>query len=450
MSISAAEQYLIELINRARLDPVVEAARLKISLNQGLTANTLGTQVRQALAPNELLENAAIGHSQWMLAADVFSHTGKGGSSPGQRATNAGYVWNRVGENISWQGTTGVLSLEKMISTQHDSLFKSASHRVNILQDAFREIGVAQEAGQFKSGAYNFNTSMLTENFGTSGSKVFLTGVAYTDIDKNNFYSVGEARAGVTISAQGVTDITEAAGGYALALTAGAAVAVTGTVGTLAFSATVALDNGNVKLDVVNGNTILSSGDITLGTGLHNVRLLGAAALDATGNSLANAITGNSAANVLSGGAGADGILGGAGADTLYGGADADKLYGEAGFDFIYGGDGADLLFGGSGSDRMSGGTGADVMTGGLDRDTFVFMNRDGADRIADYSVSLRETLLLDDALWGGTVMTEAQVVKAYAKIVGGYVVFNFGEGDVLTLTGVRSTTGLAALIDII
>ena len=243
---------------------------------------------------------------------------------------------------------------------------------------------------------------------------------------------------------------TEAAGGYALSLTAGAAVAVTGTVGSLNFSATVALDNGNVKLDVVNGNTLLSSGDITLGAGIHNVRLLGAGALDATGNSLANAITGNKGANILSGGAGADGILGGAGADTLYGGADADKLYGEVGFDFLYGGDGADQLFGGSGSDRLAGGTGADVMTGGLERDTFVFMNRDGADRIADYSVSQRETLLLDDALWGGTVLTETQVVKAYAKIVGGYVVFNFGEGDVLTLTNVKSTTGLAALIDII
>lgn len=450
MTISAAEQYLIELINRARLDPLAEATRLNISLNQGLAANTLGSQVRQVLSPNVQLENAAIGHSQWMLAADVFSHTGKGGSTPGQRVTNAGYTWNRVGENISWQGTTGVLNLEKTIALQHDALFKSASHRVNILLDSFREIGVAQEAGQFKSGAYNFNTSMLTENFGTSGTKVFITGVAYTDANKDGFYSIGEARAGVTIRAQGLTDVTEAAGGYALSLTAGAAVAVTGTVGSLNFSATVALDNGNVKLDVVNGNTLLSSGDITLGAGIHNVRLLGAGALDATGNSLANAITGNKGANILSGGAGADGILGGAGADTLYGGADADKLYGEVGFDFLYGGDGADQLFGGSGSDRLAGGTGADVMTGGLERDTFVFMNRDGADRIADYSVSQRETLLLDDALWGGTVLTETQVVKAYAKIVGGYVVFNFGEGDVLTLTGVKSTTGLAALIDII
>jgi serralysin len=486
MAISAAEQYLLELLNRARLDPVAEAARYAITLNQGLTANTLGTQVRQVLVANEALETAAIGHSQWMLNADVFSHTGSGGSTPGQRVTAAGYVWNRVGENISWQGTTGVLNMDLTIAKQHESLFRSAGHRVNILYDSFREVGLAQEKGLFKSGAYNFNAAMLTENFGTSGTTTFLTGVAYTDLNKDGFYSIGEGRAGVVLRAQGVTDTTEAAGGYGLGLTASASVAVSGTVGTLAFSATVALDNGNVKLDVVDGTTLLSSGDIKLGTGLNNVRLLGAAALDAAGNDLANKITGNAAVNVLDGGGGADYILGqaggdtlngGAGADSLYGGdgndrvnggADADLIYGGLGLDTLTGGQGvdylygdlgndilsgedvADFLFGGGGLDRLNGGTGADVLTGGLDRDTFVFMNGDGADRIADYSVLAKEILLLDDALWGGAVLTEAQVVKTYAKVVGTSVVFNFGEGDVLTLTNVRSTLPLVALIDII
>ena len=450
MTISAAEQYLIELINRARLDPVSEAARFKIALNQGLPANTLGTQVRQVLAPNETLEDAAIGHSQWMLNTDVFSHAGQNGSTPGQRVTNAGYAWNRVGENISWQGSTAAISLEKMISLQNEALFKSAHHRVNILLDGFREIGVAQEAGKFNSGAHIFNAAMLTENFGTAGSTVFVTGVAYTDHNNDTFYSIGEGQAGVTLSAQNISDTTKAAGGYALALQAGAAVEVTGTVGALDFSATVALDNGNVKFDVVNGTTIFTSGDISLGSGLNHVRLLGAAALEAVGNEFANQITGNAAANILNGADGADTIRGGAGADSLLGGDGADQLYGEAGFDFIQGGAGADLVNGGSGSDRLQGGEGADVITGGLDRDTFVFMAGDGADRITDFGVRTREILLLDDALWGGTAMTEAQVVKSYARISAGSVVFNFGDGDVLTLTGIRSTAGLAAAIDII
>lgn len=35
------EQYLLELINRARADPGAEAARLGISLNQGLSPGTI-------------------------------------------------------------------------------------------------------------------------------------------------------------------------------------------------------------------------------------------------------------------------------------------------------------------------------------------------------------------------------------------------------------------------
>ena len=450
MTITAAEQYFIELTNRARLDPVGEAALYKVALNQGLAAGTLGTQVRQVLAPDEALESAANGHSLWMLAVDQFSHAGLNGSTPGNRVSDAGYDWDTVGENITWRGTTAVMNLEKIIALQHEDLFKSAHHRANILLDRFSEIGVSQEAGTFKSGATTFNAAMLTENFGTSGDDVFITGVAYNDTSKDNFYSIGEGTAGVTLTAQGITDTTKAAGGYALALAAGAAVEVKGRVGALDFSATVALDNGNVKFDVVNGSTIFTSGDIKLGSGLNDVRLLGAAELTAEGNAFANVITGNKAANVVSGAAGADVIWGGLGADSLYGGADADKLYGELGADVLDGGAGADLILGGAGLDRLTGGTGADVLTGGLDKDTFVFMNGDGADRITDFGVKAREILLLDDALWGGAALTEAQVVKTYARVTGGVVVFNFGEGDVLTLAAVKTLTGLAAVIDII
>ena len=38
MSLTAAEQYLLELINRARLDPVAESQRYGLTLNAGLPA----------------------------------------------------------------------------------------------------------------------------------------------------------------------------------------------------------------------------------------------------------------------------------------------------------------------------------------------------------------------------------------------------------------------------
>ena len=450
MTISAAEQYMLELVNRARLDPAAEALRLGISLNQGLAANTLGSQARQVLAPNEKLETAAIAHSKWMLAADVFSHTGAGGSTPGQRATAAGYAWNRVGENIAWQGSTGAIAANAMIAAHHDALFKSAPHRQNILLDGYREVGIAQELGQFKQGTTNFNASMVGQLFGTSGTAVFVTGVAYTDTNADKFYSIGEARAGVTFRAQAVSDITEAAGGYALKLAVGSAVAVTGTVGTLAFSATVALDKGNVKLDVVNGNAFFTSGDITLGTGIHEVRLLGMANLKATGNISNNVITGNNGANVLDGAGGNDSIFGGNGADSVFGGDGSDSVYGGNGNDSVSGGAGNDFVFGGTGADRLTGGAGADVITGGTELDTFIFQNGCGRESVADYSVASREVLLFDDALWENRVLTETQVVAQFGRVVAGSVVFDFGAGDVVTLTAVTSLSGIAALIDII
>ena len=449
MALTAAEQFMLELINRARLDPAAEAARLGIGLNDNLAPGQLGIQARQALAPNALLEAAAIGHSQWMLAADVFSHTGKGGSSPGDRAKAATYNWNSYGENISWIGTTGKIDLNASIQAQHDSLFKSASHRVNFLNDGFREVGIAQEQGVFTQGR-NFNTSMVTELFGRAGTKVFLTGVAYSDTNKDGFYSIGEGKGGVYFAAQGMWASTENAGGYSLALNANASVAVSGTVGTLNFTATVVMSIGNVKLDVVDGNTLLSSGSLTLGTGINNARLLGIGALDATGNAAANKLTGNNGANTLTGLAGNDDLRGAGGNDRLLGGTGLDSLFGDAGNDMLYGGDEDDSLSGGSGADRLYGDIGRDQLAGGADADTFVFTSGGGADVITDFTRSQNDMIWLDDAIWGGAVKTEAQVVAQYARVVSGSVVFDFGNGNTISLTGVITLTGSADQIDII
>jgi serralysin len=67
-----------------------------------------------------------------------------------------------------------------------------------------------------------------------------------------------------------------------------------------------------------------SSVSFTLGAFLENLTLTGSAAINATGNNLANVLVGNSAANVLTGGLGQDTLTGGAGADTfMFGPADA-------------------------------------------------------------------------------------------------------------------------------
>jgi uncharacterized protein YkwD len=145
---AALDQYLIELINRARMDPAAEAARLGIDLNQGLSQGQITTAPKQPLAFDPNLTDSARGHSKWMLDKDVFSHTGVSGSDPGDRIEAAGYKlagdW-RWGENISWRGSAGTAEDQvESIKLQNDALFKSPGHRVNILQDDFREIGGLQ------------------------------------------------------------------------------------------------------------------------------------------------------------------------------------------------------------------------------------------------------------------------------------------------------------------
>jgi hypothetical protein len=71
----------------------------------------------------------------------------------------------------------------------------------------------------------------------------------------------------------------------------------------------------------------------TLGASVENLTLGGTAAIDGSGNGLANLLYGNGAANRLNGFSGADTIYGNGGDDTLNGGGDADTLWGGAGAD---------------------------------------------------------------------------------------------------------------------
>lgn len=208
-------------------------------------------------------------------------------------------------------------------------------------------------------------------------------------------------------------------------------------VGGLGIDRYVVDSTGDIVVEAVGGgiDTVESSVTHTLGAEVENLTFTGAAAINGTGNALANVIQGNAAANSLSGADGNDTLVGGDGNDTLTGGLGDDSMAGGAGDDsyildsagdtvseaanegtdtvsvaFSYalganvealvltgaavatgtgntlantltgntaanqlsGLEGNDTIFGGSGNDTLDGGTGDDSLSGGSGNDLFI------------------------------------------------------------------------------
>ena len=379
MTIAAAEQLLIELVNRARLDPLGEAARYGIDLNAGLQPGTLDGSSKQVLAANDLLNDSAQAHSEWMLANNTFSHTGDGGSSPHQRMAAAGYSfappWSS-GENIAWTGSTRMVAEIDALTQMHKNLFLSSGHRTNLLNDGFRDLGVASVLGAFKPQQTTYSYSyMLTENFAVSDAALFITGVVHSDSDGDDFYTPGEGVAGTVVSTLTLAAVSAEAGGYALAVPVGAVSAdgmaeVTVSTGRATLRMTLDMADQNAKLDIVNGTAIRLSASAILHDGVQEATLLGWDNLSLTGGSGNETLTGNGGNNFLSGGDGNDMLHGGTGDDMLRGGDGADTIHGGLGNDNIGGGAGNDLIYGSAGSNTIWAGYGNDTVHGGDGGDT--------------------------------------------------------------------------------
>lgn len=192
---------------------------------------------------------------------------------------------------------------------------------------------------------------------------------------------------------------------------------------------------------------VMSSASFTLGAFVEQLTLTGTAAINGTGNELANLLTGNSGDNILYGAGGNDALNGGLGADIMRGGAGADSyvvdssgdivdeifgqisddaqidkvsssvsftlpafaewltligteainatgnelannLTGNAGDNILAGFSGNDVLTGGAGNDVLDGGDGADTLKGGDGADIFVMGSPSftGIDKVSDFA----------------------------------------------------------------
>lgn len=222
--------------------------------------------------------------------------------------------------------------------------------------------------------------------------------------------------------------------------------------------------NGGNGNDLINGN----SGSDTVFGGTGNDKLFGGDSSDSlygggghdtlNGGNGNDVLVGNSGSDTLYGGTGDDKMFGGTSNDSLYGGSGNDTLNGEDGNDVIYGNTGSDRLNGGIGNDSMLGGGGNDLLNfgagndvgdGGLGADTFVFSTGVGSSNMVNnFSSTEGDMLSLDDALWGGAVLSATDVLNTYGADSAGNYVLTFGA-DVITITGWAAQFD-ASMIDII
>ncbi len=91
------------------------------------------------LARSAILDRVALAHAREMATRGRMSHAGADGSSPGERATRAGYRWQVIGENVAFgQPTPGQVVA---------GWLESAHHCENIMDPDFTDMGISSAAG---------------------------------------------------------------------------------------------------------------------------------------------------------------------------------------------------------------------------------------------------------------------------------------------------------------
>ena len=120
----------------------------------------LTNKERSALGVSTLTENSTLNQAAYekardMLSSDYFSHWSPAGTSPWYWFKKAGYSYKLAGENLA----IGFLDSEEVVN----AWLNSPSHRENLLNSNFREIGIAVLRGNFQGS----DTAVVVQLFGS-------------------------------------------------------------------------------------------------------------------------------------------------------------------------------------------------------------------------------------------------------------------------------------------
>ena len=118
------------------------------------------------LSANEQLTAAAAAKAGDMFSRDYWAHNSPGGRTPWSFITESGFRYIFAGENLARDFTDAKSAV--------DAWMRSPSHRSNLLDSNFREIGVAVENGKLTGR----EGTLVVQMFGTQVSEAPTSGLA--------------------------------------------------------------------------------------------------------------------------------------------------------------------------------------------------------------------------------------------------------------------------------
>jgi len=415
---NAFEQELLELTNRARLDPGAEfdalianaATRTGVQANITSAISFFGVDLTalrsqfSALTPvaplawNSALASAAQTHTQLMLDLNEQSHRLPGEASLGDRVREAGYNWSGISENvfafaqdmvyghagffIDWgyddsDIVGGVLRSDW--KTNGDGIQDPAGHRNAIMNAGRTEIGIAviegtgtlrpdQPAGTSLVGPF-----LVTQNLGNRASyQAQLLGVVFDDADGDRFYDAGEGLGAVQITASGTggtfSTTSWSSGGYQMVLPTGSyTVTFSGGVLGGSHSQQITIGTSNVKLDLNRDDLGTNPLDLrgTAGSDWLTARTTGHLIDGMGGIDMASFVDLGARVVVdLNAGSAISGAQSWAlrNIENVTGSVFADLITGDAGNNLLRGLGDYDWFVGSGGNDTLDGGTGRDTV----------------------------------------------------------------------------------------
>ena len=109
-----------------------------------------------SLRTNSKLESAAFAKVNDMIEKDYFAHTSPDGKTPWDFINDAGYNYVYAGENLA----IGYADSAEL----HNAWMDSPSHRDNIMNPNFKDVGVAVVSGEYQGG----QTTVVVQMFGAT------------------------------------------------------------------------------------------------------------------------------------------------------------------------------------------------------------------------------------------------------------------------------------------